>query len=71
MDMIRIYQNICKLQYVLIMLSHGQCVQVKSCNQIKGFPPLKCTTFLPVHTAPSSYSNASLYKNSATKFVWL
>ena len=53
------------------MLSHGQCVQVKSCNQIKGFPPLKCTTFLPVHTAPSSYSNASLYKNSATKFVWL
>lgn len=27
-----------KLQYVLIMLSHGQCVQVKSCKQIKGFP---------------------------------
>lgn len=27
-----------KLQYVLIMLSHGQCVQVKSCKQIKGLP---------------------------------
>lgn len=38
MDMIRIYQNICKLQYVLIMLSHGQCVQVKSCKQIKELP---------------------------------
>ena len=56
---------------VLIMLSHGQCVQVKSCKQIKGLPSTKCATFLPVHTAPSSYSNASLYKNSAIKFIWL
>lgn len=69
MDIIRIYQNICKLRYVLIMLSHGQCVQVKSCKQIKGLPSTKCATFLPVHTAPSSYSNASLYKNSAIKFI--